>query len=163
MCTNSLAEIAEEIKVRHPLYATDAEWATLDDNPYWLSSAVEHPDGHVTVYMTAEMADEALRDQYHAAATAEGNVSVEFIHRDATTRLIPDGRSELLFFFSPKDPMYALGEDEFKAAVDKGVIYQRNAIGSSHTYPTKLRDLSGFSGKESLFAMATSLGIPMSD
>jgi hypothetical protein len=80
--------------------------------------------------------------------------------------LRPDDRPplpkvSLLFYFSPKDVEYALGWDAWRKAIETRRVRQYNHLSGTVDQWVRLRDLSGWPGKERLATFASAVGVPM--
>jgi hypothetical protein len=153
-----------QAKRRH--VGTDSEWDRNLPDP-WLSTAFASPSG-VVLFVRPDLPEE-VKDRLRRAATEEG-VRLVFLAPGDDTDLLsqadpvlnPRGQDiGLLTFFSPKDVEYALGWQQFRRAIEDNKVRQRNNLsGSLRAGGRKvfLKDLCGWSGKESLARFAEAMG-----
>jgi hypothetical protein len=152
---------------RFDFIATDSEWdaTTKPDDP-WLSTAFASRRGAI-VFVRPDLPDKVV-SQLESEAAVLG-VKLVFRPRDDGTslldiageHLIEPGavaRTDLVFFYSPKDVEYALGFTAFDEAIRAGKVRQRSNVAGS-VGVCRLRDVAGWPGKQSLLAFARAMGI----
>ena len=168
--------------------ATDSEWDYhLKDTRYgpWLSTTFVSPGGAVEVYVRDDLPSDIcqrLRDE----ARRRGVTLYPFPRFDDAPLLwgsLPDlvegynrglggenprpdddpplPKVSLLFYFSPKDVEYALGWDAWRKAIETRRVRQYNHLSGTVDQWVRLRDLSGWPGKERLATFASAVGVPM--
>src|SRR5262249_2737718 len=75
----------------------------------------------------------------------------------------PLPKVSLLFYFSPKDVEYALGWDAWRKAINTRRVRRYNHLAGTVDQWGRLRDLSGWPGKERLATFAAAVGVPMAE
>ena len=149
------------------LVATDSEWDTTTnpDDP-WLSTALASRRGAV-VFIRDDLPAGVVSQLESEAEVLD--VKLVFRPRDDGTNLLAiarehligpraGARTDLVFFFSPKDVEYALGFDAFGEAIRTGGVRQRNHV-AGKVGACRLRDVAGWPGKQSLLAFAKAMGV----
>jgi hypothetical protein len=169
--------------------ATDSEWDThLKDTQYgpWLSTTFAAPGGAVEVYVRDDLPDDT-RARLEAEARRLG-VSLYPIGRSDDDPLLwgslpdlvkgyarglggelprpddgpPPPKVSLLFYFSPKDVEYALGWGAWRRAIEARRVRQHNHLAGTVDW-VRLRDLSGWPGREKLATFAAAVAVPMEE